>query len=47
MLTIWGRTNSLNVQKALMALEEAGFAYERLDAGLAVRNRQHARIPGR
>ncbi len=35
MLTIWGRTNSLNVQKALMALEEAGVAYERFDAGLA------------
>ncbi|MBX9759570.1 MAG: glutathione S-transferase family protein [Beijerinckiaceae bacterium] len=35
MLTIWGRTNSLNVQKALMALEEAGIAYERFDAGLA------------
>ena len=35
MLRIWGRTNSLNVQKALMALEEAGLAYERLDAGLA------------
>lgn len=35
MLKIWGRTNSLNVQKALMALEEAGVAYERFDAGLA------------
>ena len=35
MLKIWGRTNSLNVQKALMALEEAGVAYERFEAGLA------------
>ncbi|MFN3892842.1 MAG: glutathione S-transferase family protein [Beijerinckiaceae bacterium] len=35
MLTIWGRTNSVNVQKALAALEEAGVAYQRVDAGLA------------
>ncbi len=35
MLKIWGRTNSVNVQKALAALEEAGIAYERVDAGLA------------
>jgi glutathione S-transferase len=35
MLRIWGRTNSLNVQKALLALEEAGVAYERRDAGLS------------
>lgn len=35
MLKIWGRTNSLNVQKALCALEEARVPYERFDAGLA------------
>jgi glutathione S-transferase len=34
MLKVWGRTNSVNVQKALAALEEAGVAYERYDAGL-------------
>lgn len=34
MLTIWGRTNSINVQKPLMALEELGLAYKRIDAGL-------------
>jgi len=34
MLTIWGRTNSINVQKPLMALEELGVAYKRIDAGL-------------
>jgi glutathione S-transferase len=35
MLKIWGRTNSLNVQKALAALVEARVPYERFDAGLA------------
>lgn len=35
MLRIWGRTNSLNVQKALLALEETGRPYQRIDAGLA------------
>lgn len=34
MMTIWGRTNSLNVQKVLWGLEELGLAYERIDAGL-------------
>ena len=34
MLKIWGRTNSLNVQKALLCLEEIGLPYERIDAGL-------------
>ncbi|WP_271407933.1 glutathione S-transferase family protein [Pseudomonas sp. Q1-7] len=33
MLRIWGRINSTNVRKALWAAEEAGIAYERLDAG--------------
>ncbi|MDH4188846.1 MAG: glutathione S-transferase [Betaproteobacteria bacterium] len=31
---IWGRTNSVNVKKALWAAEELGLAYERIDAGM-------------
>ena len=34
MLKIWGRTNSVNVKKALWALEELKLRYERVDAGL-------------
>jgi glutathione S-transferase len=34
MLKIWGRTNSVNVKKALWALEELKLPYERVDAGL-------------
>jgi glutathione S-transferase len=34
MLTLWGRLNSLNVQKVVLALEEIGTPYERIDAGL-------------
>ena len=30
---LWGRKNSSNVQKARWALEEAGIAYEQIDAG--------------
>ena len=33
MLKLWGRVNSINVQKALWAIEELGLAYERVDAG--------------
>jgi glutathione S-transferase len=33
MLQIWGRTNSINVQKVLWCCAELGLAYERLDAG--------------
>ena len=33
MLKIWGRKNSSNVRKALWAAEEAGVAYEAIDAG--------------
>ncbi|WP_152224442.1 glutathione S-transferase [Pseudomonas sp. SCB32] len=33
MLRIWGRKNSSNVRKALWCAEEAGLAYERIDAG--------------
>ncbi len=34
-LTIWGRVNSVNVQKVLWCLSELDLAYERIDAGLA------------
>jgi len=34
-LRIWGRANSVNVQKALWCLSELGLSYERIDAGMA------------
>lgn len=34
MLKLWGRLNSINVQKVVLALEELGLPYERIDAGL-------------
>jgi glutathione S-transferase len=34
MLKLWGRLNSINVQKPVLALEEMGLPYERTDAGL-------------
>src|SRR5688500_6547484 len=34
MLKIWGRTNSINVQKVLWACGELGLEYDRVDAGL-------------
>lgn len=33
MRRLWGRANSVNVQKALWGLDEAGLAYERIAAG--------------
>lgn len=33
MLRIWGRTNSVNVQKVLWCCEEMSLGYERIDAG--------------
>lgn len=33
MLKIWGRLNSINVQKVVWAAEETGVAFERIDAG--------------
>jgi glutathione S-transferase len=33
MLVIWGRTNSVNVQKLLWCCEELGVEYQRIDAG--------------
>ena len=34
MLKIWGRTNSVNVKKALWCIEELGLPFERTDAGM-------------
>ncbi len=34
-LKIWGRKNSVNVQKVLWCLSELDLAYERIDAGMA------------
>ena len=34
MLKIWGRENSINVQKVLWCCSELGLAFERIDAGL-------------
>ena len=34
MLKIWGRRNSINVQKVLWTCAELGLPYERVDAGL-------------
>ena len=33
MLKIWGRSNSLNVQKVMWTVGELGIAHERLDVG--------------
>jgi glutathione S-transferase len=33
-ITVWGRANSVNVQKALWCLSELDLAYERIDAGM-------------
>ena len=35
MLKIWGRKNSINVQKVLWACDEMGVPWERIDAGMA------------
>ena len=35
MLKLWGRVNSINVQKVLWALDELKVPYERTDAGMA------------
>ena len=34
MLRIWGRTNSVNVQKVLWCCAELGITYQRIDAGM-------------
>jgi glutathione S-transferase len=33
MLKIWGRANSINVQKVLWCCGELGLQYDRIDAG--------------
>jgi len=33
MVVIWGRKNSINVQKVLWCCEEIGVQYQRIDAG--------------
>ena len=35
MLKVWGRVNSINVQKVLWALDELKVPFERIDAGMA------------
>jgi len=35
MLRVWGRKNSINVQKVLWACDEMGVPWERIDAGMA------------
>jgi glutathione S-transferase len=43
MIKIWGRTNSINVQKVLWCAGEIGLKYERIDAGLQFgKNREPA-----
>ncbi len=34
MLKIWGRTNSINVQKVMWVVDELGIAHQRIDAGM-------------
>ena len=34
MTRLWGRINSINVQKVVWALEEIGLPYDRMDAGM-------------
>lgn len=34
-LRLWGRTSSINVRKVLLALQESGVPFERIDAGMA------------
>jgi glutathione S-transferase len=45
-LTIWGRANSVNVQKVLWCLAELDLAYQRIDAGMAFRTTgPNGRVP--
>ena len=53
-ITVWGRANSVNVQKVLWCLHELDLAHERIDAGMAFgKNREpdylamnpNARVP--
>lgn len=43
MLKVWGRKNSINVQKVMWAVGETGVKHERIDAGMAFgRNKEPA-----
>jgi glutathione S-transferase len=42
MLRIWGRANSVNVQKVLWCCEELGLPFERIDAGMQFGRNQEA-----
>jgi glutathione S-transferase len=46
MLKIWGRANSINVQKALWCCGELDLQYDRIHAGNKVRRYQNPRISG-
>ena len=41
-LTVWGRANSVNVQKVLWCLAELDLVYERIDAGMQFGNNNEA-----
>ncbi len=45
-LTIWGRANSVNVQKVLWCLAELDLAYERIDAGMQFGKNNEAPLSG-
>jgi len=45
MITLWGRRNSMNVQKVVWALEELGLAYERHNATSRIRHPDESRGP--
>jgi len=44
-LTIWGRANSVNVQKVLWCLTELDLAYQRIDAGMQFGRNSNGRVP--
>jgi glutathione S-transferase len=45
-LTIWGRANSVNVQKVLWCLCELDLGFERIDAGMQFGRTRDADPPG-
>ena len=45
-LTIWGRANSVNVQKVLWCLAELDLTYERIDAGMQFGKNNEAALSG-
>ena len=44
MLTIWGRPNSINVQKVLWCAEELGLVTKRVEAGGQFGDRKSTRL---